>query len=92
MGTPSGERIHMSTYVDDLFLAANPSQAKDTIIAGLSKAFAITNLGIMTNPLVIEIARNPTTGSILMTQSKLAQSLLEDMQIHDCNPRLFVAC
>jgi hypothetical protein len=85
MVTPSGERIYMNTYVDDLFLAANPSQAKDTIIAGLSKAFAITNLGIMTNPLGIEITRNPTTGSILMTQSKLTQSLLEDMQMHDCN-------
>jgi hypothetical protein len=68
----AGERIYMNTYVDDLFLAANPSQAKDSIIAELSKAFAITNLGIMTNPLGIGITRNPTTGSILMTQSKLA--------------------
>jgi hypothetical protein len=48
--TPSGERFDMNTYVDDLFLAANPSQAKDSIIAGLAKDFAITNLGIMTNP------------------------------------------
>jgi hypothetical protein len=67
MVTPSGERIYMNTYVDDLFLAANPSQAKDNIIAGLSKAFAITNLGIMTNPLGMEITRNPSTGRILMT-------------------------
>jgi hypothetical protein len=88
MITPSGERIYMNTYVDNLFLAANPSHAKDTIIAELSKAFAITNLGIMTNPLGIQITWNPTTNSILMTQSKLAQSLLEDLQMHDCNPRL----
>ncbi len=71
----------MNTYVDDLFLAANPSQDKDDIIAGLAKSFAITNLGIMTNPLGMEITRNPTTGNILMTQSKLAQALLEDMQM-----------
>ena len=58
MVTPSGERIYMNTYVDDLFLAANPSQAKDNIIAGLSKAFAITNLGIMTTPLAL---RSPRT-------------------------------
>jgi hypothetical protein len=44
--------------VDDLFLAANPSQAKDYIIAGLSKAFAITNLGIMKKNLGIEITRS----------------------------------
>jgi hypothetical protein len=87
MVTPSGEHIYMNTYVDDMFLAANPSQAKDNIIAGLSKAFAITNLGIMTNPLGIEITRNPSTGSILMTQSKLAQTLLEDMKLHVCNLR-----
>jgi hypothetical protein len=72
MVTPSVERIYMNTYVDNLFLAANPSQARDTFIAGLSKAFAITNLGIMTNPLGMEITRNPTTSSILTTQSKLA--------------------
>jgi hypothetical protein len=85
--TPSGERIFMNTYEDDLFLDANPSQAKDAIIAGLAKAFAIINLGIMTNPLGMEITWNPTTGSILITQSKLAQALLEDMHMQDCNPR-----
>jgi hypothetical protein len=78
----------MNAYVDDLFLAAKPSQAKDNIIAGLAKAFAITNLGIMTNPLGMEITRNPTTGSILITQSKLAQSLLEEVQMQDCNLKL----
>jgi hypothetical protein len=41
----------------------------------------------MTNPLGMEITRNPTTSCILMTQSKLAQALLEDMQMQDCNPR-----
>jgi hypothetical protein len=87
MVTPSGERIFMNTYVDDLFLAAKPSLDKDRIIAGLSKAFAITNLGIMTNPLGMEITRNPATGSILMTQCKLSQSLLEDMSMADCNIR-----
>ena len=87
MVTPSGERIFMNTYVDDLFLAAKPSLDKDNIIAGLSKAFAITNLGIMTNPLGMEITRNPATCSILMTQCKLSQSLLEDMSMNDCNIR-----
>jgi hypothetical protein len=77
----------MNTYVDDLFLAAKPSQAKDDIIAGLANAFSITNLGIMTNPLGMEITQNPTTGSILIKPSKLAQSLLEEMQMEDCNPR-----
>jgi hypothetical protein len=51
--TSSGERIFMNTYVDDLFQAANPSKAKDDIISGLSNFFAITNLGIMSNPLGI---------------------------------------
>jgi hypothetical protein len=77
----------MNTYVDDLFLAANPPQAKDSIIAGLSKAFAITDLGVMKKILGMEITRNPTTGSIRMTQSKLAQPLLEELHMEDCNPR-----
>jgi hypothetical protein len=68
----TGERIFMNTHVDDLFLAANPSQTKDDIIAGLAKPFAITNPGIMTNPLGIEVTRNTTTGSIPLTQSRLA--------------------
>jgi hypothetical protein len=70
--TPTGERIFMNTYVDDLFLVANPSEAKDGIIAGLAKAFAITNLGFMTIPLGMEIIKKRTTDSILITQSKLA--------------------
>jgi hypothetical protein len=57
----------MNTYVDDMFLAANPSQAKHDIINRLSNAFAITNLGIMSNPLGIEVTRNPTTGSVLLS-------------------------
>jgi hypothetical protein len=59
--------MFMNTYVDDLFLAANPSQAKDDIITGLSNVFAITNLGILSNPLGIEVTRNPTTGSVLLS-------------------------
>jgi hypothetical protein len=42
----------------------------------------------MTTPLGMEITRNPTTGSSLITQSKLAQSLLEEVQMQDCNPRV----
>jgi hypothetical protein len=76
----------MNTYVDDLYLATNPSHAKDDIIAGLAKAFAITNLGIMTNPLGIEVTRNAFTGGILLTQSKLSRALLEDMQNAKCEP------
>jgi hypothetical protein len=41
----------------------------------------------MTNPLGMEITRNPTTGSILITQSKLSQSLHEEMHMQDSNPR-----
>jgi hypothetical protein len=84
---PTGERIFMNTYVDGLFLAANPSQAKDDISTGLSNAFAITNLGIMSNSLGIEVTRYLTTCSVLLSQSKLAQSLLEDMHMQNVNPR-----
>jgi hypothetical protein len=85
--TPTGESIFINTYVDDLYLATNPSQAKDDIITGLSNSFAITNLGIMNNPLGIEVTRNPTTGNVLLSQSKKAHSLLEDMHMKDVNPR-----
>ena len=86
--TSSGEHIFMNTYVDDLFLAANPSKAKDDIISGLSNSFAITNLGIMSNPLGIEVITNPITGSVLMCQSKLAQSLLEEIDLPHLNDRI----
>jgi hypothetical protein len=78
----------MNTYVDDLFLAANPSKAKDDIISGLSSSFAITNLGIMSNPLGIEVITNPITGSVLLYRSKLAQSHLEEVNMPLANDRL----
>jgi hypothetical protein len=86
--TSSGERIFMNTYVDDLFLAANPSTAKDDIISGLSSSFAITNLGVMSNPLSIEVITNPITGSVLLCQSRLALSLLEEVNQPLANDRL----
>jgi hypothetical protein len=85
--TSTRERIFMNMYVDDLFLAANPSKAKDDIISGLPNTFAITNLGIMSNPLGIEVTRNHTTGSVLLSQSKLCQSLLEEMGMQNASPR-----
>jgi hypothetical protein len=78
----------MNTDVDDLFLAANPSKAKDDIISGLSSSFAITNLGIMSNPQGIEVITNPSTGTVLLCQSKLAQSLLEEVNMPLANDRL----
>jgi hypothetical protein len=81
--TSSSDRIFMNTCMDDLFLAA-----KDDIITGPSNSFAITNLGIMSNPLGIEVITNPITGSVLLCQSKLAQSLLEEVGMPLANDRL----
>jgi hypothetical protein len=76
----------MNTYVDDLFLEANQSQVKDDVIAGLAKAFAITNLGLLTYSLGIEVTRNTDTGSILLTQHKLALALLGGHAHARCEP------
>ena len=42
----------------------------------------------MSNPLGIEFITNPITGSVLLCQSKLAQSLLEEVNMPLANDKL----
>jgi hypothetical protein len=76
----------LNSYLDDLFLASYPCPEKDAFIKWLSTKFAITKLGPLTNPLGIEVVRNGT--STTLTQRALAKTLLEEIGLSECNPRL----
>jgi hypothetical protein len=63
MNLPHGQQIWCNTYVDDLFLAANPGPIKDKIISQLEEAFEIKDLGIMTRPLSMELEYDHEMGT-----------------------------
>jgi hypothetical protein len=79
MTLPGGQKIWCNTYVDDLFLAANPGPIKDKIIAEL-KAFEIKDLGILRRPLGMELEYDTEKGSCTLHQAALIRDLLSGLQ------------
>jgi hypothetical protein len=88
MNLPDGQKIWCNTYVDDLFLAANPGPTKYRIIAQLEEAFEIKDLGIMSRPLGMELEYDTEKGSCTLHQAALIRDPLSDNGLLDANPRL----
>jgi hypothetical protein len=88
MHLPDGQKIWCNTYVDDLFLAANPGPIKDKIISQLKAAFEIKDLGIMTRPLGMELEYDHEKGTCTLHQAALIRDLLSDNGLLGSNPRL----
>jgi hypothetical protein len=91
MNLPNGHKIWCNTYVDDLFLAANPGPIKDKIISQLEKAVEIKDLGIMTRPLGMELEYDHEKGTCTLHQAALIKDLLSDNGLLGStlsNPRL----
>jgi hypothetical protein len=78
MNLLDGQKVWCSTYVDDLFLAANPGPIKDNIIYQLEEAFEIRDLGIMTRPLDMELEYDHEKGTCTLHQAALIRELLSD--------------
>jgi hypothetical protein len=88
MTLPNGQKIWCNTYVDDLFLAANPGPIKDRIIAELKAAFEIKDLGILSRPLGMELEHDTEKGTCTLHQAALIWDLLSDTNLLEANPRL----
>jgi hypothetical protein len=88
MTLPDGQKIWCNTYVDHLFLAANPGPIKDRIIAELEATFEIKDLGILRRPLGMELEHDTEKGTCTLHQTALIKDLLSDSNLLESNPRL----
>jgi hypothetical protein len=86
MNLPDGQQVWCNTYVDDLFLAANPGPIKDKIISQLEEAFEIKNLGIMSRPLGMELEYDDEKGTCTLHQAALIRDLLSDNGLLESTP------
>jgi hypothetical protein len=86
MNLPDGQQVWCNTYVDDLFLAANPGPIKDKIIKQLQDAFEIKNLGIMSRPLGMELEYDDEKGTCTLHQAALIRDLLSDNGLLNSEP------
>jgi hypothetical protein len=88
MHLPDGQKIWCNTYVDDMFLAANPGPIKKKIISQLEAAFEIKDLGIMTRPLGMELEYDHEKGTCTLHQAAFIRELLSDNGLLGSNARL----
>jgi hypothetical protein len=88
MTLPNGQKIWCNTYIDDLFLAANPGPIKDRIIAELKAAFEIKDLGIRSRPLGMELEHDTDKGTCKLHQTALIRDLLSGTNLLESNPSL----
>jgi hypothetical protein len=86
MNLPDGHQIWCNTYIDDLFLAANPGPIKDKIISQLEEAFEIKDLGIMTRPLGMKLEYGHDKGTFTLHQAALIRDLLSDSGLLGSTP------
>jgi len=79
-------KIFLPIHVDDLLLASNSSTAIQKVKTDLSAHFTIHDLGPVKSILGIRIERDRAARSISLSQPGYIQSILDDFNMHDCNP------
>jgi hypothetical protein len=78
-----GERLLLGVYVDDLIVTGACTTAISKFKAEMSSRFSMSDLGLLTLYLGIEVAQEP--GRITLKQAAFAGKLLEKAGMSDCN-------
>jgi len=76
----------MLIYVDDTILMGPDQKEIDTIVESMSRAFKISDEGTLADYLGVKI-RTQEDGTMLMTQTHIIDSIIEDLGIKDKKPR-----
>ena len=79
-----GEQIHLVFHVDDLLFTFSTDEVGLAFKAALMTRFDATDDGPVTKFVGIDIKRDDYTTHIL--QTPLAESILKDFNMTDCNP------
>ncbi|XP_031270987.1 uncharacterized protein LOC116129379 [Pistacia vera] len=78
--------MYFLVYVDDILVTGNDNDLITKVVQDLNSQFALKIMGLMHYFLGFEVKRNGS--SLLLTQTKFAQELLEKARMEDCNPCL----
>lgn len=82
--TIGGDYLLLVIYVDDLIITSSSALLIEQIKQSLRQSFDMVDLGLLHYCLGVEIWQ--TNGSIFISQSKYARSLLDKFQMQDCKP------
>ncbi|KAG6531945.1 hypothetical protein ZIOFF_005781 [Zingiber officinale] len=74
----------VSLYVDDLILTGSSPQMIKLFKKAMAKAFDMTNMGLMSYFLGLEVKQG--VDDIFMTQEQYAKEVLKRFRMGDCNP------
>lgn len=78
------ELLIIAIYVDDLFVTGNSTKIIKEFKASMSKQFEMSDLGLLTYYLGIEVKQSST--GIIIKQEAYARRILEEAGLADCNP------
>nr|XP_023891192.1 uncharacterized protein LOC112003238 [Quercus suber] len=76
--------VYLLVYVDDIVITSNNPKFLDTLVAQLSQAFELKDLGPLHYFLGLQITRS--SKGLLLTQTKYAQDLLLKLQMQSSKP------
>jgi len=80
------KHVILRLYVDDLVLAAPTGEQIDWIRIKLHEEFSMTDLGELRTFLGLEIERNRTHRTLLLSQSRYIHKILGNSGMQACNP------
>lgn len=78
--------LFILAYVDDMLVASNSSEMRDTVIGNLAQTFKIKSLGRPQEFLGIEIRQDEVTKSVTLSQEEYAERVLKRYGMDNCRP------
>src|SRR5690606_25198633 len=78
-----GDLLIVAIYVDDLFITGNSMRAIKKFKASMSEKFEMSDLGLLTYYLGIEVKQSKE--GIVIKQEAYARRILEEANMSDCN-------
>ena len=84
-GTTRGARVYILAYVDDVLLIG-PSIAVYSVHKALAQTFELSHEAPVTQFLGIDVRRDRSVGSIVISQPRYCKAILERFGMTVCNP------
>jgi hypothetical protein len=79
--------VYVLVHVDDLLVAAATLQQVEAAKAAIASCFAVRDLGKAGTYLGMDIAQNPSSGDITLSQCRYVEQLLQRHGLTDAKPR-----
>lgn len=83
----NGKLVYVLLYVDDILVFCSDMKIIDTIKQLLSKEFEMTDMGKVSTFLGMHIQQDIEKGTIVLSQSKYLEKVLQKFNMQDCKPK-----